>query len=162
MKILRSIAGSFFVFSLGASAAQMKVKVALSPAGSFEAISSNVEGSAKKVGEEYTAAKLLVKVKDLKTGVDLRDDHMQNKYLEAEKFPDIVLTNAQGKAGKFSADIEIRGVKKKVEGTYVAEASTLRPKFSVKMSEFTIPKAKYMGIGAKDEVQIEGEVPLTK
>ncbi len=146
--------------SLGTQAGMVQFSVGLSPAGSFDANSKNFQGFVVKEGETYKADELVVDVSDLKTGIELRDEHMQKKYLESEKFPKIFLRDAKGSAGSFSGNLEAHGVSKPIFGTYEVSGEILKAKFSVKMSDFSIPKAKYMGVGAKDEISVESQIPI--
>ncbi len=144
----------------GAAQPDVQIKVQLSPAGSFEAKSQKVQGHAVKEGEAYKAENVVIPLSDLQTGIELRDDHMKNKYLEVAKYPDAKLKGAKGEKGNFSGELEIRGVTKPISGTYAVEGDLLKASFSVKMSEYNIAKANYMGIGAKDEVKIQTSVPI--
>lgn len=141
---------------------QVQIKVQLSPAGSFEATSQAIEGGVIKDGTQYKATSLTIPLKELKTGIELRDEHMQNKYLEVGKYPTATIKNASTNPnGEFNGEIEIHGVTKPVTGKYKVEGDNLKTEFTVKMSDFNIEKARYMGIGAKDEVKIESTLPIT-
>ena len=140
---------------------QVQVRVQLSPAGSFEATSAAINGQVVKEAKGYSAENLTIPLGELKTGIELRDNHMKNKYLEVEKYPVATIKKAQGhENGAFSGEIEIHGVTKPVTGTYKVEGDALKAEFTVKMSDFNIEKARYMGIGAKDEVKIESTIPI--
>lgn len=140
---------------------QVQVRVQLSPAGSFEATSGEINGQVVKEGNNYKAENITIPLKDLKTGIELRDNHMKNKYLEVEKYPVATIKKAAtSENGDFNGEIEIRGVTKPVSGKYKVEGDSLKTEFTVKMSDFNIEKARYMGIGAKDEVKIESTIPI--
>ena len=51
----------------------------------------NLDGTLKVEGGKAMGS-FKVAMTSLKTGMDLRDDHMINKYLEAKKFPQATLT----------------------------------------------------------------------
>src|SRR4051812_12504401 len=78
--------------------------VSLSPAGSFIAQSNALEvrGKATRAGDSVSASNVALKLDSLKTGIDLRDEHMKKKYFETDKYPEAVLTQATGKDGKFT------------------------------------------------------------
>lgn len=147
------------LISTNLQAQQATVGVTLVPAGSFKAKTSDVKGFATKKGDEVTAKNIVVDLKDLKTGVDLRDKHTK-KYLETDKFPQAILVSATGKGGKGTGVIKIRGIEKNIAGTYKIEGSTLIAQFPLVLSEFEISGIKYMGVGVDDEVEVQVSVPI--
>jgi polyisoprenoid-binding protein YceI len=144
-----------------ASAQTAVVDVSLSPAGSFKVTSSDVKGFAEKTGDSYTAKNIVVGLKDLKTGIDLRDEHTK-KYLDVAQFPEATLVSAQGSNGKGEGLIKIKGIEKKIEGTYEATADTLTAMFELNYQDFKISKAKYMGVGVRDVLKLTVSVPIKK
>ena len=69
----------FSTLSIAADPA-IDISVNLTPAGSFQITTPKIKGKVKKSKKgTFTAKKLTVKVKDLKTGIELRDDHMQKR-----------------------------------------------------------------------------------
>ena len=144
-----------------ADAPSASVDVALVPAGSFVGKTQDVKGEATLDGDTVRAENIIVNLKDLKTGVKLRDEHTQ-KHLETDKFPQAILVKAVGKGGKGGAIIKIKGVDEKVSGTYKIEGSTLIADFPVKLSVHQITGIKYMGIGVDDQVKIHVEIPIKK
>ncbi len=145
-----------------AGASDVVVDVKLSPAGSFQMKTSEVSGQAFQKGDTITAENIVVKLANIKTGIALRDDHTKNKYLEVQKFPEATLVKAIGKGGQGKAKVRIRGIEKEVSGQYVTEGGMLKAKFPLKVSEFGITGVKYMGVGVKDEVMVNIEVPVAK
>ncbi|MFF6464151.1 YceI family protein, partial [Staphylococcus aureus] len=109
--------------------------------------------------DEVSAENIVVNLKSLKTGVELRDKHTQ-KHLETEKFPEAVLLSAKGKGGKGTGKIKIRGVEKDISGVYKVEGKTLKAKFKLKLSDFGIEDINYMGVGVEDEVTLAVTVPV--
>jgi len=158
IKVILKYAGLLVTFS--SFAAQVQFTVKLSPAGSFDASSAKVVGFATKEGDTFKAQNVVVDLNDMKTGIELRDDHMKKKYLEVEKFPTATLKSASGKGGDFQGELEVHGVTKPVTGKYEVTGDSVKAKFTVKMSDFNIAKAKYMGVGAKDEIAIESTIPI--
>lgn len=142
-----------------ASAGSVAVDVTLSPAGHFRAETENVRGFAYKVGDGFAAENVLIDVNTLKTGVGLRDKHTR-QHLEAEKFPEAKLIKAAGQGGKGSAIVEIKGIKKKVNGTYTVVGNTLKAQFPMHLSELEIKNIRYMGVGVKDDVVINVTLPI--
>ncbi len=141
-------------FSSLSFASDITVKMTLSPAGSFEAKTTKVHGDVIKSGEKYTAESLWVKVDDLKTGIDLRDEHF-HKHFNSEKNPKITLNNVVATAGKGSGTLTVNNVSNKVDFTYkVISDKKLEALLKVKPSAFKLPEVKYLEIGVDDEVEI--------
>lgn len=158
MKVLAAM-----IFTMGISMAAMAqsvvVDVVLNPMGDFKAKSSAVKGRAVVKGGEVLAENIVVDLKTLKTGVELRDRHTQ-KYLETDKFPEALLISAKGKGGKGTGKINIRGIEKDVSGVYKVEGGLLKAKFKLKLSDFGIEDISYMGVGVEDEVTLSVIVPI--
>ncbi len=159
---MTKLAFSLLVFySLSVSAQEAVVDVKLHPAGSFKGRTTDVKGVATQKGDRVEAANIIVGLKSLATGISLRDEHTK-KYLETEKFPEATLVSAVGQGGKGEGVIKIRGIEKKVQGTYKIEGSRLNAEFPIKFSDFQIKSIKYMGIGVDDEGIIHVNLPIKK
>ncbi len=141
-----------------AFAQSLEIDVKLSPAGSFQAVTKKVKGSAKVSGDKATADGVLIDLKSLSTGIGLRDKHLKQR-LDVDKFPMAKLIKAEGKNGKGTATIEIKGKKLPVDGTYEVKSGHLIAKFKMKMSDLGIDDVNYMGVGAKDEVVVSVDLP---
>ncbi|MBC7714840.1 MAG: YceI family protein [Rhizobacter sp.] len=152
MKIIIAVMASALM--MNAYAHEVTVKVALSPAGSFEAKSDKVKGEVKKDGAKFTAENLWVKTDELKTGIDLRDEHF-HKHLASDKFPKITFTKVMAADGKGTGTLTVDDVKKDVSFTYTMKSPTkLEATINVKNSDFKLKEENYMGIGVKDDVVI--------
>ncbi len=138
---------------------QASVDIKLSPAGSFTGKSSEVKGVAEMKGDTITAQNIIVNLSKITTGISLRDDHTR-KHLQTDKFPDAVLVSAQGKGGKGEGVIKIKGIERKIAGTYKVKGKTLEADFPLKLSDFQITGIKYMGVGVKDDVVVRVSVPI--
>lgn len=138
------------------------IDVALTPAGDFKAKGDELKGFATQEGSAVKAENIIVPLKNLKTGVPLRDKHMKEKYLQVDKFPDAVLVSAEGKDGKGKGRIKIKNIEKEIAGTYKVEGGQLMADFPLKLSDFGITGIKYMGIGVDDEMKIHVIVPIRK
>ncbi len=135
-------------------ASEVTVKMTLSPAGSFEAKTTKVHGEVVKAGEKFTAESLWVKTEELKTGIDLRDEHF-HKHLNFDKSPKITFSNIEAIAGKGSGTLTVNGVSNKVNFTYKSVSDKkLLASMKVKPSAFKLKEAKYLEIGVDDEVEI--------
>lgn len=154
------------LFSGIASAAGglVTLSVTLKPMGSFEAKTSSVfvKGKAEKTKDGYLAENIVVDVSTFKTGIELRDKHMREKYLEVSKFPVATLIKGQAANGVFSGELAVHGVTVPVKGTYEVKEKSLVVNFAVEASSFKISPAKYMGVGVQDEVKVEVSLPIQK
>lgn len=161
--MFKFILGATLLFSLHSQAQLIKAYVTLNPAGDFVAETSKISGQAvEKADGSIMANNIKVDVKSLKSGISLRDEHMNNKYLDAAKHPEIILKMAKGSSGKGQAILEIKGKQGKVSGTYMKGKDKIKASFNLKLSEFGIGDISYKGIGVEDEVKIEVTVPLVK
>jgi hypothetical protein len=152
-----------FAVSFQIHAQNLKLYVGLNPAGDFVAESDQVTGQAVENPDgSVEASTIKVPAKSLKSGISLRDEHMDNKYLEAGKYPDIILKVAKGRDGKGIGILIIKGKEGKVNGTYAKSGDKLKANFKMKISEFDIKDISYKGIGVEDEVKVEVTVPLVK
>lgn len=142
-------------------AQQATVDIQLRPAGSFKVKSTEVKGFALQNGDVVEAKNIVVGLKNVQTGISLRDEHTR-KHLEVEKFPEAVLVSAKGQGGKGEGTVRIHGVEKKVSGDYKIEAGKLSANFGIKLSDFGISGIKYMGIGVQDEAMIHVLIPIKK
>lgn len=164
MAFSRLLFSIVFLSTLSAWSQNVKVAVTLNPAGDFVAESNSVVGKATEDDKGMIeASDLKLDVKTLKTGISLRDEHMINKYLEAAKYPEIVVKLSKGKDGKGLAALVIKGKQGKVSGTYEkVGADKVKAKFDLKLSDFDIKDISYKGIGVEDVVKVEAIVPLVK
>jgi len=155
---------SLLVFSLSAFAGKgITINVPLSPAGSFKVESAKIKGKIKKSGDTYKSKKIYVKVKDLDSGMDLRDEHMKNKdRLDAKKHPKIVVSDIVAKGGKGKAKIKIKGKKKAIKFKYSTSGDIFTAKFKLNVKDFPLKKLKYLGVGVKGIIQITARVPIAK
>jgi len=135
------------------------VDITLNPMGDFKAKTTEIKGEAIQKGDEVSAENIVVNLKSLKTGVELRDKHTQ-KHLETDKFPEAVLTKATGKGGKGQGHIKIRGVEKDITGTYTIKDKTLSAEFNLSLADFNMKDINYMGIGVEDTVTLHITLPL--
>jgi hypothetical protein len=143
-----------------AAASEVRIRVALSPAGSFTAKTSDVAGGVQKGSDgSFSAKDIKVTLTALKTGISLRDEHMGDK-LEVKKYPEALLKSATGKDGKGQAEIAIRGKVVKVNGTYLEKDNKLLAKFPMKISDLGIEEISYMAISVEDEVTVEVDLPI--
>jgi len=148
------------------SGAEVVVVCPLTVGGSFEAKTNAVDGEVAVASQAAPLkGELTVDLQTLETGIGLRDRHMKNNYLQVEKgeefaearLQDIRVEKLEGKT-TFKGVLTLHGERKEVVGT-----ANLKPngggyhvdaEFMVRLSDFQIPDATYLGVGVKDEVQV--------
>ena len=158
--LFKGVLALLFAASLTANAdGKLEIGVKLSPAGSFKAETAKVQGHAYKTADGVAADDVVIDLRSLKTGIGLRDKHTK-EHLLVQKYPEAKLVKATGKDGKGSAIIEIRGKKQKVEGTYKIEGNMLKAQFPMNLPDLDITDVKYMGVGVKDTVMVNLELPI--
>jgi hypothetical protein len=146
---------SFLCF--GVQAKDILVKVNLSPAGSFEIKSKSIKGKIIRKGSELMTSGISVKVKKLKTGLELRDDHLHKKLGKSSK---IEIVSAKASGGKGTAKIKIKGVTKSVPFKYTDKGKEVLIKFALSLAKFGIKGINYAGVGVKDKVTIRASLPV--
>jgi polyisoprenoid-binding protein YceI len=144
-----------------AGAPSAQVDIVLNPMGDFKAKTADVKGFATVKGDEVSAQNIVVNLKSLKTGVELRDKHTQ-KHLETDKFPEAVLVSAKGKGGTGVGKIKICGIEKDITGTYKISSDSLEADFPLMLSDFGIKDIKYMSVGVEDQVKLHVVIPIKK
>lgn len=152
--IFRILFSLFTLVGTQSFANDLTVKMTLSPAGSFDAKTAKVRGDVIKTGSKYTSESIWVKIEDLKTGIDLRDEHF-HKHFNFEKNPKITMTNISAEGGKGSGTLTVNGVSNKIDFNYKAVGDKkVEALFKVKPSLFKLKEAKYLEIGVDDEVEV--------
>jgi hypothetical protein len=146
-------------FSLSVFAQEAIFDVSLTPAGSFKGKTSEVIGAAIRKGAMVEARNIIVHLKNIQTGIHVRDEHTQ-RHLETNKFPDAVLVSAQGQNGQGTGVIKIHGIQKNIAGTYKIVGNHLLAQFPLKLSDFNITGIRYMGVGVEDQIRLQVSVPL--
>ena len=149
------------VFSMSAMAASkgIDVTVNLSPAGSFHITSKKIKGKLKAKGKGYIGKEISIKVKSFKTGIDLRDEHTK-KRLSPKKHPKIIVTKVTAKGGKGKGVIKIKGTKKPFKFTYSVKGKLMMAEFKLNLKHFKLKDLTYLGVGAKDMVEIKANIPI--
>jgi hypothetical protein len=159
LKIMSTIGILTFVAATAAHAQSVTVDVSLTPAGNFKAETNQVTGTAYKSGDGYTAENIVVDIRNLKTGVDLRDKHTR-KHLGVPQYSSVKLIKASGKGGKGEATIQVMDKTEKVNGTYKVNGNKLDAVFKMTLSGVGIKDVAYMGIGVEDSVTVHVTVPI--
>lgn len=114
----------------------------------------------------------------LNTGIDMRDSHMKENYLEVAKFPNskLVIDPIQineniskasfSKTSEFKGKLFLHGEEKPIVGSTEIVSKNdqyiVFAKFKIKSSDFKIEVPSFAGITMGDEVDIEVEFNLQK
>jgi polyisoprenoid-binding protein YceI len=148
----------------------VRVICPLTVGGSFEARSSALSGTLTTAGtEEPLEGQLAVDLRTLDTGIELRNTHLRETYLEVDKgegFDQAVLSNIlvsgnlESLSGStpFTGELRLHGVMKTVRG----EADLMRngsswrvtASFPVALGDHGIAPPRYLGVGVRDRVQV--------
>lgn len=117
------------------------------------------------VADDGQSVAITVPLAKLKTGIDLRDRHMRDKYLEVGRFPNAELVvarsavHAQDGAGDAMGTMKLHGRTKSVPFHYVVhhEGSVLRVSGTVRvdMRDYGIDVPGYFGVKVKPEVDVD-------
>ncbi len=131
-----------------------------------------VSGSLKQDGGKVSGD-LSFQLDSLKTGIDLRDSHMKDNYLEVKQHPTAQLTlkdvavpeNLDGSFA-FTGTMNLHGVEKEVKGQAELELDgdqiRMTAEIPVKLSDFKIAIPSYQGITVAEKVTILFESTVTK
>lgn len=115
------------------------------------------------LADDKVSGVLKVKLSDFKTGIEMRDNHMKDKYLEVSKYPEAILFLDPAKSSnnfEWKGLLEIKGQKAKITGK--AKNETIEGKikteaeFKVKLSDYpVIGVPQYKDLTVKDEIIIK-------
>ncbi|MBY0414756.1 MAG: YceI family protein, partial [Bdellovibrionales bacterium] len=112
----------------------------------------------------------------LKTGIDMRDDHMKEKYLETKKYPNARLvikslnipaewekTPSKIAEQKFVGTLTLHGKDSLVEGTFsLSEKKEASAEFKIKLSDHNIEIPEYMGIKVAELVTVKTQIQFER
>lgn len=129
----------------------------------------HIVGSTSELDVDEGGANVTVSVplRNLSTGIALRDRHMREKYLQVDRFPNAELTVARAAlkvpaAGETSGDatgtMKIHGQTKKVSFRYAAtrDGNTIKVGGSVHvdMRDYGIEVPRFMGVTVRPDVDV--------
>lgn len=112
---------------------------------------------------------LTAQLAPLKTGVDLRDSHMHDKYLETKTHPtaDLILETIKFEKGtdgpcEFSGSLVLKAVKKPIKGSCEVvgigkDSLQVKANSDIKLEDYPIGVPSYLGVTVADKVTIEVE-----
>lgn len=113
-----------------------------------------------------------VQLDKLTTEIDMRDEHMKNKYLEVKKFPtaDLTLTNFKTPVAvesltdkeiemPFTADFTLHGKTKSISGVVHVKKNQKKilgdAEFSVKIMEYLETLPSFAGVKIAEDVKVK-------
>lgn len=113
---------------------------------------------------------------DFKTGIDLRDQHMKEKYLEVAKYPKakLIVTKADFPAGweknptsfkdkEFSGTLQLHGKEAPIKGTHsMTDKNFSEAHFKISLNDFNIEIPNYLGIKVVDVITIKTQIQFEK
>jgi polyisoprenoid-binding protein YceI len=110
----------------------------------------------------------------LSTGIEMRDTHMKEKYLQTERYKDAKLTidsvvlpagwtPEKPSTGEqpFEGKLSLHGVEKPLKGTFKIDDGggagkvPVHAEFAIKLSDYSIDIPTYAGIKIADEVKVQ-------
>jgi polyisoprenoid-binding protein YceI len=165
---------SGLVLSLGLITAVSAAKISAATGSSvvFKATGPaglNIEGktSTLEVSDDGTEATFSVPLNTVKTGIALRDTHMNEKYLETGKFPkatlkikrsDVKLEEGKETTGDVPGKMTLHGQTKDVKVHYKAKKTggdvAVDATTTIKYTDYGVNKAEYLGAEVKPDVNL--------
>lgn len=166
--MLKLITVIFFgLTSLNSFSAQYEVKpsesqISFKARGKPSFISINGQAPAAKGSltemDNVFSGEVLIDTNKITTGIDLRDSHLKDNYLEVAKFPMAKVTfnnvRLQDKENDFVAELTLHGVTKKISGKAQRENDRVKANFTVDLNDFAIKIPSYQGITVAQDVVI--------
>jgi polyisoprenoid-binding protein YceI len=136
---------------------------------------ARIEGQAK-IEKEETVGSFSTKLDHFVTGIETRDQHMRDAYLQTKEFPnarldwkiDAVTVDKVRQEIPFTGTLELHGVKRPIEGLAMLTISSDGLKvdgeaqFKIKLSDYKITIPKYLGIVVAEEVSIKANFTAGK
>ncbi len=127
------------------------------------------QSSDLSIADDAQNITVTVPLGNLKTGIDLRDRHMREKYLEVGKYPNAELVVAKSalkmpasggdSQGDATGTMKLHGKTKNVSFHYIARKEGTAMKVGgtvhIDMRDYGIEIPNYMGVTVKPEVDVE-------
>lgn len=119
---------------------------------------------------EIVEGQVSFNLNSLSTGIELRDKHMKEKYLQTNLFPEAIMnfknfklpTKESKQKNKIKAWLDLHGVKKEIEVEAECQNTQnnyqVHLEFSLDLSDFKINIPSYAGIKVADQVQVTADV----
>lgn len=137
-----------------------------------EALSGTVEFD--EAAGTISGGRIQVKADSFKTGMGLRDRHMRDKYLQAKKFPAIMLdlgastiAGTAGSKGTIEGNFTIRGVKKPMKAAVVVSESlggkiVVTAKFKLDITDYGIKQPGFAVVKMETVIDVTVELVLQR
>jgi hypothetical protein len=138
-----------------------------------DAIKQPLSGKLTVLGNQVTG-NATYQLDALDTGIELRNSHMKEKYLETKKHPtaELKITKLELPAAKdgkvtaekvpFTGQLKLHGVEKPVTGTVdvdnSANEANLTFQFDLQTTDYAIEVPSYLGIKVTDAVKVTTKV----
>ena len=116
------------------------------------------------IEDDKISGSLTVALAMITTGIDLRDEHLKDKYLEVAKFPEaiLVIEGVSVKGDRFEGRLTLHGVEQKISGTKEvnSDINTVNATFNIKLTDFKIAIPSFQGITVADVVTVTAKLNL--
>jgi polyisoprenoid-binding protein YceI len=151
----------------------VQIVVPLRPGGAFTATTSSLSGTLTLGAEKPTALNgdLSMDLTTIETGINLRNQHLREKYLEISKgrgfdkavLSAIQLDDADGAAfagrSRFSGMLLLHGMSQRVTGTAdirpEGTGRRVKSEFTLTLTDFGITPPEYLGVGVAGKLLIK-------
>ncbi|MDA0313546.1 MAG: YceI family protein [Gemmatimonadetes bacterium] len=150
---------------------EVRVVCPMTVGGSFDATTTALEGVVAADESGPLRGSIEVDLTTLDTGIELRDTHLRDTYLEVDRgrnfaravLSGIVLDGADPRTFEgettFTATFRLHGVERPVAGVAELERTPdgigVVAHFPVVLSDHAIQAPRYLGVGVSDQVQAE-------
>ena len=129
----------------------------------IEGTRGKLESDTLDISGDTIKGKVKVKLANLTTDMETRDEHMKEKYLEVKKFPYAVLDIAPSslKSGSFKGTLTLKGETKPVSGDLTVKGKEAQATFKIGIKDYpAIGVPSWLGITVADEVEITVKAKL--
>lgn len=126
----------------------------------IEGQGAKLSGTVTSVADSFTG-EFTVELKDFKTGIALRDEHMHKKYLETDKHPKATLRLTAVKGGTFCGTLTLKEQTKEVCGEAQvsdsgASGKSVKASFKLNVKDFpAVGVPSHLGITMADTVEVK-------
>lgn len=112
-----------------------------------------------------------LELSQLNTGIDLRDEHMKEKYLETKKYPQAKLVieklavpeSFEVNDQEFSGILALHGKEAPVKGIFtMTKERIVEAEFKIKLTDYGIEIPEYMGIKIAETVNVKTKIQFEK
>jgi polyisoprenoid-binding protein YceI len=131
----------------------------------IQGIGANVISEDFQMKDSRISGTFTVKASEFDTGLETRNQHMREKYLEVPKFPDIIFKLdpvmwAAGTRKAFQGNLTLHGKTKKVAGIVEFTSTKAIASFSVDVTDFGIAVPTYKLLTVGKNVDVKVTIPL--